>query len=88
MFKIGDRVVCPGGGVGLVEAIEGEWADVRMRTPNDAPSCCIEICDMDNLRDGTNVLPQPRSKAWWREANALIGQVNAAACDLVNNPTD
>lgn len=88
MFKIGDRVVCQGGGVGIVEAIEGDWCDVRMRTPNDDPSCCIEICLLANLGDGTNVMPQPRSRAWWMEANAFIGQVNAAACDMVNNPTD
>ena len=88
MFKVGDRVVCPGGGVGLIEVIDDDgWADVRMRTPNDDPSCCIEICDVANLRDGSNVMPQPRSKAWWREANEFIGIVNAASEDL-HNPTE
>lgn len=87
MRSIGDRVVTPGGGVGVIEVIDGEWCDVRMRTPNDDPSCCLEICLLENLSGGANVMPQPRSKAWWREANAFIGQINAAATDLCN-PTD
>lgn len=88
-MKVGDRVVCPGGTVGYIEAIDQDgWADVRALTPNNVPSCCIEICDVDNLRDGTNVMPQPRSKAWWNEANAFIGLVNAAAHDLQNEPTE
>lgn len=83
-MQVGDRVVCPCGTVGHIEAIEDGCADVRALTPNNEPSCCITVCDMSLLKDGTNVMPQPRSKAWWREANEFIGLVNAAATELTS----
>lgn len=83
-FKIGDRVVTPGGEVGYLEAIYTDPADVdvRVQTPRDEPSCCITGgFTVDDLKDGTNVLPQPRSEAWWRESIEFCAHINAALED-------
>ena len=86
-WKVGDRVVTPSGVGHIVEFIE-DAVDVRMLTPNNEPSVMISACWTRDLKDGTNVMPQPRSKAWWREANEFIGQMQAVCHDLPNWPKE
>lgn len=75
---IGSRVVI-NGEVGIVEEVDDDGlVKVRLMTPHNTPSCCSTWCDPCHLSDGTNVIPQPRSKAWYREA-ALFFQGVAAA---------
>jgi hypothetical protein len=81
---VGDRVVTPSGVGHIVEIIE-DTADVRMLTPNNEPSVMISACWLRDLKDGSNVLPQPRSKAWWRKANSFIGEMQAAAHELLSD---
>jgi len=82
-FKIGDRVVMQDGSVGHIEEIDddGDGAGVRVLTPKNEPSCSISWTWMDNLKDGTGILPQPRSKEWWAEARAFHAGIRAALLD-------
>lgn len=70
MFQVGDRVVTAQGELGHIKAIDADltYCDVRLVTPNDEPSCYVTMTTFHDLNDGANVLPQPRSKAWWQEA--------------------
>jgi hypothetical protein len=69
-LKIGDRVVnILRGEVGIVETVDGEFVDYRCLTPKNEPSCCLTMTMKENLVVvGDNVLPQPRSKEWFRES--------------------
>lgn len=67
-MKIGDRVVTSMGDVGIIEHIDKSFASVRLLTPKNKPSCLLCDCLIENLIDGTNVLPQPRSKEWLLES--------------------
>lgn len=66
--ELGSRVVTSSGDVGLIEEIDGDMVRVRLMTPNDEPSCLSSWCFPADLSDGRNVKPQPRSKAWKKEA--------------------
>ncbi len=66
--EIGHRVVTPCGDVGHIEEADDGMVRVRLLTPHDTPSCCSSWCFPKDLSDGTNVRPQPRSKAWYRES--------------------
>lgn len=75
---IGNRVVI-NGDVGIVEELDDDGLiKVRLMTPDNNPSCLSTWCYPSQLADGTNVLPQPRSKEWKREA-ALFCQGVAEA---------
>lgn len=79
---IGARVVAPCGDVGHIEEADPDGlVRVRLLTPHNTPSCCSSWCDPAELKDGTNVLPQPRSKAWYAESRAFCGEVVAALQD-------
>jgi hypothetical protein len=65
---IGMRVVTPSGDVGVVEEADDGMVKVRLMTPDNEPSCLSSWCFPDQLADGTNVLPQPMSKAWKAKA--------------------
>lgn len=81
-FKLGDRVVTPDGSVGIIEEIDmpdlGGYASVRLRTPDDEPSIVSSCCPVDRLKDGTNILPQPRSREWKRNAAEFTAHVTRA----------
>lgn len=74
---IGARVVTPGGDVGHIEEVDpGDGlARVRCLTPHNTPSCVSSWCNPSDLKDGTNVLPQPRSKAWYLESALFCQRV-------------
>lgn len=74
---IGNRVVTPSGDVGVVEELDDGMARVRLMTPDNEPSCLSSWCFANELADGSNVMPQPRSRAWRREA--------ALFCQAVTN---
>lgn len=78
MWKIGDRVVVKGDGPGIIEEFDDGMVRVRLRTPDDEPSCLSSWCFPDSLSDGSNVLPQPMSKAWRREAALFCQAVTSA----------
>ncbi len=65
---IGNRVVTPSGDVGVIEEFDDGMARIRRMTPNNEPSCLSSWCFPAELTDGSNVLPQPRSKAWKADA--------------------
>lgn len=73
---IGQRVVTPSGDVGVVEELDDGMAKVRLMTPDNEPSCLSSWCFPDQLSDGANVLPQPRSRSWRRQS-ALFCQAIA-----------
>jgi hypothetical protein len=82
-WEIGQRVVTPSGDIGLIEEIERGQIDhnmvrVRLRTPDDEPSCLSSWCFPEQLRDGTRVVPMPRSKAWKAESDAFCSGIRAA----------
>lgn len=77
-FALDARVVI-GGDVGTLEEISDDGlVRVRVHTPHDTLSCCSTWCEPEALADGTNVLPQPRSKAWYAESRAFCAGVFAA----------
>lgn len=76
-WAIGKRVVTPSGDVGVIEEYEDDMARVRLMTPNNEPSCLSSWCFPNELADGDNVMPQPRSKAWKAQA--------ALFCQAVQN---
>ena len=78
-LKLGDRVVIKHSGeVGHIEAIDGEFCDVRALTPKNVPSCVITMCRTDTLVIvGEHVVPQPRSKEWHRESREFYEFVKA-----------
>lgn len=77
-FDIGARVVIDSD-VGTLEELAGDGlVRVRVHTPHDTLSCCSTWCDPADLRDGTNVVPQPRSQAWYAESRAFCAGVHAA----------
>ena len=39
----GDRVLCPDGWFGTVEAVDGRFVDVRFDTPDGEPSCVRQL---------------------------------------------
>ena len=84
MIEIGDRVVTCRGDVGIVEEID-DMARVRLLTPDGEPSILSSWCDPDQLADGTNVMPMPRSKAWRAEAQAFSLQLQDVANELVSD---
>lgn len=77
---IGHRVVTPCGDVGHIEEVDAGdgLARVRLLTPHNTPSCCSSWCDPKDLREGANVLPQPRSKAWYKESALFCLGVTSA----------
>ena len=75
---IGDRVVTPSGDVGVIEEADDGMVKVRLMTPDNEPSCLSSWCFPNELRDGTNVLPQPRSRAWKAQAALFCQAVTAA----------
>lgn len=77
-FGIGDRVVTPGGDVGVLEEMDGDMVRVRLQTPSDGPSCLSSWCFPGELSDGANVLPQPRSMAWKAQAASFCAALRAA----------
>lgn len=79
-MNIGDRVcMSRDGSVGIVESVEDSgWpcADVRWLTPRNVPSCCVGLCaqaDLTIVPD--SVVPQPRSKAWWRKSREFCAVI-------------
>ena len=79
MNKIGQRVIHVDGGVGHIEAIDGDYIDVRWLTPNNEPSCSISICSRGDLAPcGDNVVPRPRSAEWHAESNAFCEAIRSA----------
>lgn len=72
------RVVTPSGEVGHIEEVDGDMVRVRILTPHNTPSCCSSWCFPAELRDGTNVFPQPRSAAWYAESRAFCAGVSEA----------
>lgn len=71
--EVGARVVTPSGDVGHIEEGPDDTGMVRVRclTPKNKPSCCSSWCNPHELKDGTNVVPMPRSKAWHAESRAF-----------------
>lgn len=83
-FAIGDRVVTPCGEVGYLEEIDPDdgFVGVRLQTPNDEPSCMVTGgYTLDDLSDGANVVPMPKSAAWWAEAEAFNAALRYALED-------
>lgn len=80
LSAIGTRVVTPCGDVGHIEESVDDIGMVKVRvlTPKNTPSCVCSWCIPHELKDGTNVLPMPRSKAWYAESRAFCGEVAAA----------
>lgn len=83
-MKIGDRVVTPSG-VGIVEELDGDMTGVRMLTPHNGPSVMKSWCWTDDLKDGTNVMPQPRSKKWHCEAAMFQQAIEGALRDMLHD---
>jgi hypothetical protein len=81
-FRVGDRVVVDNGDVGHVEALDGDWADVRTLTPRNEPSCCVTVARQSQLSDGTNIRPMPRPESWWRESREFCRLVASAVGDM------
>jgi hypothetical protein len=81
-MKIGDRVVLHAD-VGYIEELDGDWATVRFQTPHDSPSVLSTICRVSDLRDGTNVVPRPRPKLWWRESREFCAIVRSTCEELL-----
>jgi hypothetical protein len=77
-WKLGDRVVTPGGDVGHIEEFDDDIARVRLLTPKNEPSVCSSWCWLVDLKDGTNILPQPRSKEWFRQSAMFMLAVTGA----------
>ena len=78
-FDIGSRVVLPDGSVGYVEEFaEDGLCRVRCLTPDNDLSCCSTWVEPKRLRDGTNIRPHPRSKAWKAEAAAVHAAIERA----------
>jgi hypothetical protein len=80
-MRIRQRVYVANEGVGYVESIDadGEFCDVRWLTPNNEPSCVVSGLSISRcVPVGDNVLPQPRSKEWWREAREFCSMVESA----------
>ena len=78
----GDRVVHEiDGDIGHVESIvdiESGYIDVRWLTPHNVPSCVVSCCPIAILaRVGTNVVPRPRSREWWIEANEFNAMIQS-----------
>lgn len=58
-------MVLSDGSVGIVDSLDGEWADVRMLTPKNVPSEFVVTCYTEHLiAAGDNVVPMPRSQEW------------------------
>lgn len=82
-MKIGDRVITIRGEIGHIEELDLNpdypIADVRMLTPRNAPSACISICKVSDLRVVPNtVIPMPRSDEWWEEATDFCAGIERA----------
>ena len=84
-MKRGDRVAHSDGGVGYVEAVDGDLIDVRWLTPHNKPSCVVSLCHGGSLTPaGDNVLPQPRSAEWWEQSHAFCDAIEQA----INNENE
>jgi len=90
-MKVGDRVCHTDGNVGYVETVdecpEFPNADVRWLTPKNVPSCVVSLCHQRDLTTVSDkVIPQPRSKAWWRESRefcaVIAGAIRAATKEV------
>lgn len=73
VYEVGQRVYHKEGGVGIVENEFGDndnlTTDVRWLTPNNEPSVLTSLCLTENLTPvSDSVVPMPRSKQWWKEA--------------------
>lgn len=78
-MDLGQRVVHVDGSVGHVEAVDGEFIDVRWLTPLNVPSCVVSVCRLSDLTPcDDKVLPRPRSAEWWAESEAFCGAIRAA----------
>ena len=82
-MNIGDRVITTRGDIGHIEVLELDpdypTADVRMLTPRNAPSACVSICKIDDLRVVPDtVIPVPRSAEWWKEASEFCAGIERA----------
>lgn len=77
-WEIGQRVITPSGSVGLIEEIDDDGVRVRLLTPDNEPSCCSSWCFPAQLRNGTGVVPMPRSKAWKAKAATFASGIQAA----------
>jgi len=73
------RVLCKDGGLGLVERESNGFADVRMLTPHNSPSCCVSLCSLSSLIEvPDSVVPLPKNAAWYAESDAFMGTVLSA----------
>lgn len=74
--EINRRVVTPRGDVGIIEEAEDGMVRVRLLTPDNEPSCYSSWCYPRELCDGTNVMPQPRSREWKLQSLLFCNAVN------------
>lgn len=88
-FELKQRVAHINGDIGHVEAIDGEFIDVRVLTPNNEPSCCITICHESQLTPvDDNVIPMPRSDEWWEESRRFCAAVECALNEVMTDGID
>jgi hypothetical protein len=70
--------VTPRGDVGIVEEIDDDMVRVRLMTPDNEPSWLSSWCLPNDLADGANVMPHPRSKEWRRQSALFCQAITAA----------
>lgn len=80
MIPVGTRVSA-NGEIGHVEEYDTDhplFISVRCLTPNNEPSCLVGTYWLkDVVPVGENVIPMPRSKAWWAEAREFCAAIEA-----------
>jgi len=77
---VGDRVRNNSNGdIGHIEELDGDFADVRLLTPNNTPSCYVSCCPLSALVPISDaVVPTPKSEAWWEESRAFCAAIEFA----------